>query len=82
MKVKPPSKSVHAQYCREDRKRAATIKAASWCVVLNIYPTFYSAIKLVFGVLTYLIMVNFHGGVGQGAKYGDNGDFPYGHLTD
>lgn len=26
-------------------------------------------------------MVDFHGGVGEGAKDGDDGDFPDGHLT-
>lgn len=31
--------------------------------------------------LTQLVVVNFHGGVGQGAKDGDDGDFPDGHLT-
>lgn len=31
--------------------------------------------------ITYLVMVDFHGGVGHGAKDGDNGEFPDGHLT-
>lgn len=33
------------------------------------------------GAHTQLVMVDFHGGVGEGAKYGDDGDFPDGHLT-
>lgn len=32
-------------------------------------------------LLTQLVMVNFHGGVGQGAEDGDDGDFPDGHFT-
>lgn len=30
---------------------------------------------------TQLVMVDFHGGVGQRAKDGDDGDLPDGHLT-
>lgn len=30
---------------------------------------------------TQLVVVNFHGGVGQGAKDGDDGNFPDGHFT-
>lgn len=30
---------------------------------------------------TKLVVVDFHGGVGEGAKDGDDGDFPNGHLT-
>lgn len=30
---------------------------------------------------TQLVVVNLHGGVGQGAKDGDDGDFPDGHFT-
>lgn len=30
---------------------------------------------------TQLVMVDFHGGVGEGTKDGDDGDFPDGHLT-
>lgn len=32
-------------------------------------------------LLTQLVVVNFHGGVDQGAKNGDDGDFPDGHFT-
>lgn len=32
-------------------------------------------------LLTQLIVVNLHGGVGQGAKDCDDGDFPDGHFT-
>lgn len=33
------------------------------------------------GLLTQLVMVYFYGGVGQGAKDGNDGDFPDGHFT-
>lgn len=32
-------------------------------------------------LLTQLVMVNFHGGVGQGAEDGDDGDFSDGHFA-
>lgn len=37
--------------------------------------------RCMWALLTQLVVVNFHGGVGQGAKDGDDGDLPDGHFT-
>jgi len=39
------------------------------------------SVLLYIEVLTYLIVVNFHGGVGQGAKDANDRDFPDSHFT-
>lgn len=38
-------------------------------------------VHCVLKIPTQLVMVNFHGRVGEGAKDSDNGDFPDGHFT-